>query len=109
MVFKIFFSLSYSTVYFQLLNVLGMLGKLNGDSLVQASEPRTDQASDLVSDLPGYCPDCLPAPEFAYCFQEAMGAVDEIEGLALQSGEPLEGIWPTKLRACNSTTKQTAL
>ena len=84
-----------------MLNVLAMLGKLNGDSLVQASEPRTDQASDLVSDPRGYCPDCLPAPECAYCFQEARGAVDEIEGLDIQSVEPLEGVWPTKLRACN--------
>ena len=84
-----------------MLNVLAMLGKLNGDSLVQASEPRTDQASDHVSDPRGYCPDCLPAPECAYCFQEARGAVDEIEGLDIQSVEPLEGVWPTKLRACN--------
>lgn len=95
---KNFFSLSYSTVYFQLLNVLGMLGKLTGESLVQASERRTGQASELVSDPPGYCPDCLPAPERAYCFQEARGTVGKIEGLDLQSAEPLEGVWPSKLR-----------
>ena len=39
------------------------LEKLAGRSLVQASERKAEQTSDLASDLPGQCPDYVPAHE----------------------------------------------
>ena len=78
-----------------------MLGKLNGDSLVQASETRK-QIRALTLFLT-----CLDIALTTCLLQSAPivtskpGALWIKQGVDLERVEPLEGVWPTKPRAYN--------
>ena len=67
---------------------VGLLGKLNGSSLVLF-----EQASDLASDLPGHCLDYLPAVS-ASCMAPQMrrGQVLELLSPWRGSGQPYQGL-----------------